>query len=90
MTQLLGELLPMCKDVSFWREHEMRIIFSPHQARLLRSAANARTCNGRRYVTMRDVLPQFRLPVERVIVGPNFAGDLASLPIASGKVHRTS
>ncbi len=90
MTQLLAELLPMCKDISFLREHEMRIIFSPHRARLLPSVPAERMANGRRYVTMRDVLPQFRVPVERVIVGPRFADDLAALPIESTKIHRTS
>lgn len=89
MTQLLAELLPMCKDVSFLREHEMRIIFSPHRARLLPSVPATRTHNGRRFVTMRDVLPEFRLPVDQVIVGPYFADDLAALPIESTKIHRT-
>ena len=89
LAQLLGELLPMCKDVSFLREHEIRVVFSPRQSRVgVAPDVHARSFNGRRYVTMRDVLPQFRLPVDQVIVGPEFAGNLESLPIEVSKVSR--
>ena len=90
MMQMFAELLPMCKDVSFLREHEMRIVFSPQQARIAKVSVPAREFNGRRYVTMRDVVNQFRLPVSQLILGPSFAGDPTGFAIPREKIRRAT
>lgn len=86
--QVFGELLTMCKDVSFLKEHEIRIVFSPNQARAGPRVVPVRSFNGRRYVTMRDALPEFRLPVHEVIVGPDYANPTTALPVAPSKIRR--
>jgi len=56
LRQLFGEILPICKDVSFLKEHEVRIIVSPSLSRQgLEDRLPARQFRGRRYVTTRDV-----------------------------------
>jgi hypothetical protein len=80
MTQLFAELVSMCKDVSYLSEHELRIVVTPARSRVgLAKRLTARSFNGRRYITTRDVLNDFDLPIEEVIVGDNFSGDPASL-----------
>jgi hypothetical protein len=88
LRQLLGEMLPMCKDVSFLKEHEMRIIVSPALSRQgLNDHLPTRELHGRRYITTRDICPNWRLPVTEVIVGDRFEGDPASL--LPGRVRRS-
>jgi hypothetical protein len=80
MTDLFAEMLSMCKDVSYLREHELRIVVTPARSRAgLADRLTVRSFNGRRYITTRDVLNDFDLPVEEVIVGDDFSGDPASL-----------
>ena len=89
MSQLLGELLPICKDISFLREHELRIVVTPQLSRFgLGDRLTARSMGGRRYITTHDLLPEFDLPVAEVIVGPGFTGDPESLPVDPHILHR--
>jgi hypothetical protein len=89
MAQIFGELLPMCKDVSFFREHEVRLVASPASSRFgLGSRLRARRQNGRRHVTTRDVLGDFSLPIEKVLLGPMFAADVRSLNIEKSKLEQ--
>ena len=83
LTQIFGELLPMCKDVSFFREHEIRLFASPALSRFgLASRLTVRDMNGRRYISTSQILPEFALPVEKVLLGPNFEGDGRDLGVA--------
>lgn len=80
LRQMFGELLPICKDVSFLKEHEMRIIVSPSLSRQgLDDRVQARQFRGRRYITTRDIDHDLELPITEVIVGDRFAGDASSL-----------
>ena len=89
MAQIFGDLLPMCKDVSFFREHEVRLVVSPASSRFgLGSRLSARRQNGRRYVTTRDVLGGFKLPIEKVLLGPMFAADARDLNIEASKLEQ--
>jgi hypothetical protein len=89
MAQIFSELLPMCKDVSFFREHEVRLVVSPACSKFgLASRLYARRQNGRRYVTTRDVLGDFNLPIERVLLGPMFAEDIRSLNVETSKLEQ--
>ena len=89
MRQLLGELLPICKDVSFLREHELRIVATPGLSRFgLADRITPRSAGARRYITTHDLLPEFDLPIAEVILGPGFAADPASLPVDLRMVHR--
>lgn len=89
MTQIFSELLPMCKDVSFLREHEVRLVVTPAQAKSdLAANLYVRSIPGRRYITTRGVLPGFSLPIEKVVLGPSFAGDRTTLNVAPVKLEQ--
>jgi len=89
MTQIFGELLPMCKDVSLFREREIRVIVTPAQSKTdLASKLAVRQTNERRYITTRDVLPSFALPIKSVLLGPKFTGDISKLAIDGLKVPK--
>jgi hypothetical protein len=89
MQHLLAELLPMCKDVSYLKEHELRIVVTPARSRFdLETRLNVHSIKGRRYITTREVLPGFDLPVEEVVVGPTFVGETDTFPNEGLSVRR--
>jgi len=91
MTQIFGELLPTCKDVSFLREHEIRLVVAPARSKTdLASKLNVWQVNGRRHITTRDVLPELVLPIQRVLLGPKFSGDISKLKMDASRVQRLS
>jgi hypothetical protein len=84
MRRVFHELLPLCKDVSFQREHEARIIIVPAmgtQASTREVPISVRDSprGAIRYVGTRTIAPKFRLPIQRVWVGPGFSGDINRL-----------
>lgn len=89
LRQLLGETLPICKDVSFLKEREMRIVVSPRLSRQgLDDRLKVREFGGRRYISTRDIRPDWELPITEVIIGDRFAGDPASL-LRRSRVRRS-
>lgn len=82
LRQIFGELLPICKDISFFREHEIRLFVSPTLSRFgLASRVTVRHTKGRRYISTSQILPEFALPVEKALLGPNFEGDGSDLGV---------
>ncbi len=73
--RLLPELLPICKDESYEKEHETRLIVIPELA-LSEVVQNlpirCRETSGRTvdYITTRDMATHFELPILEILVGP--------------------
>ena len=90
--QIFMELLPMCKDVSFLREHEVRLVAAPARARsdLAARLSVHTTQGGRRYVTTAEILPGFSLPIRKILLGPQFTSDLDGLNFDRSKLERVA
>jgi len=73
--RLVLDLAPLCKDETYSDEHEVRLIVVPELslsgvARDLTPTACTTERGVRAYVTTRDILSDFVLPVTRIVVGP--------------------
>jgi hypothetical protein len=86
--QIIGEMLPLCKDVSFHRKHEARLVVAPALSRgdvtstlTVRSRPSPR--GELRFIGTRDVWGEFQLPIIKIILAPEFAGRLDDLANSS-------